>query len=443
MSSSSRSKKSRIKKWEIIPIPSINELKDVPESEVSQRLLGTGFCIRFFQQDMLFLYSVASHRVLMTRGVLDYLHDYNQLGPNKSRNKIFLCSEFSKNQSCLNGSLCREVHCVLPIAEAQDAIIYGVISNATGAPNLVEVCDDATLLQPQERPLNSEKLNEDMSCSYESSASSALDHASVIRMPDHCILKHSLHSRWTTKAMYPTLPSGVKFQVALPNTPTPVDEYDSGELFATKGAQEYYDHVVNNKVSTLSMQHCAHFTKNGICCFGEDCAFVHVVHQRQKDRADGSSSDVETISGTESSTTSESGRRVNKKKSGASKETPLSIDDSRLRSEKRGNGHGGPGKNLHSQPQHIAPNGLGDGRWFIPPQQGETIPVIMAPMPSQTMPATVHQNPNLNLTPNAGQFMMMPGNPQYQQQIQGNGTQPVYVFQPVYVQPNMFQPNMT
>eukprot|EP00796_Vickermania_ingenoplastis_P010241 gene10241-7180_t len=423
MSSSSRSKKGRLKKWELIPVPSIDHLKEVPELELSRQLLEPGFCIRFFQQDMLYLYTVASHRVLITRGVLDYLHDYNQLGPNKSRNKIFLCSEFSKENKCLNGSLCREVHCVLSIADAKDANLYGVTSNATGAPNIVETVEEEILLRQAERS-TIEPLNDDASSSFESSVSSPGLDNTVVRMPDSHILRHSLHSRWTTKAMYTTLPPGVPFQVALPNTPTPVDEYDSGELFATKGAQEYYDHLVKNKLSTLSMQHCAHFTKNGICCFGEDCAFVHVVHQRQREKIDGSSSDVDTMSGGESSTSSDLGRRM-KKKGLLSKETPLSIDDARVANDLMNNNNisvmtnssNVAGPSLHfnptaNLPHHMNGNPSPDGRWF----------------------QTFSQNAQLS-----NPFVMMPGGNTYLQPMpamSNSSSQPVYVLQPVYVQPN-------
>ena len=151
-STSSRTKKVRSKKWDTIQIPSIDELELMTEKEIQNMTLPTGFCVRFFCHDMDHLFTVASDQVKVTRGVLDYLHDYNQLGPNKSRNKLFVCSQYNKTKECMNGSLCREVHCALKVEDAEDALKYQVPSNATGAPNVVT-------LAPAEDFL-SKKLNE-------------------------------------------------------------------------------------------------------------------------------------------------------------------------------------------------------------------------------------------------------------------------------------------
>lgn len=76
-------------------------------------------------------------------------------------------------------------------------------------------------------------------------------------MSDKLILCHPLHTRWTSVSMYPTLPTGVEFKVALPNMPNPVDTYDTSPLFVTRGAQEYFILSMRNEQPTVTMQHCA------------------------------------------------------------------------------------------------------------------------------------------------------------------------------------------
>ncbi|CCW61938.1 unnamed protein product [Phytomonas sp. EM1] len=334
----------RTKKWEIIELPAIDMLEFFSEEELSGMSLPAGFCIRFFRHDMHFLYTVASNYVKLTRGVLDYLQDYNQLGPNKSRNKLFICIQYDRNRECLNGPLCREVHCTIPLETVEDAALYNVPSNATGAPSIVKVLPGWEIRE--------KKLNRALTTQTGDSASgapgpgTALDEPettpldtlaasgslvdvngstdSVIYLPSSTILRHSLHSRWTSKKMYRTFDSGVLFKVALPNTPTPVDTYDSGELFITKGALEYYEQCVRKETTTVTMQHCAHYSKNGICCFGEDCQFVHVLHYNPRERVengDSLNSDVD-----QGSTASSERKTSRGKKFTNSKVAPLTVN---------------------------------------------------------------------------------------------------------------------
>ncbi|CAJ1024493.1 hypothetical protein, conserved [Leishmania lindenbergi] len=333
-SSSSRLKKVRCKKWDMVHIPSIDDLEAMTEREIQSTPLPRGFCVRFLCHDMVHLFTVASIQVRVTRGALDYLHDYNQLGPNKSRNKLFLCSQYNKTKECVNGSLCRELHCVLNVEDAQDALRHLVPSNATGAPNIVT-------LAPAEEII-AKRLNEPFAAGTAAPAfsnmensnpldsilggSSAADGTASIYMPDQLILRHSLHTRWTSSNTYLTLPSGVEFRVALPNTPTPVEAYDSGLLFVTRGAQEYFSLCMRNEQPTVTMQHCAHYSKNGICCFGEHCQFVHVVHYKARDRTDNSISDPDAVSMGSSTTNCESSRRHSVRRvSALTRTTPLNT----------------------------------------------------------------------------------------------------------------------
>ncbi|KAG5479019.1 hypothetical protein LSCM1_02861 [Leishmania martiniquensis] len=333
-STSSRPKKVRCKKWDTIQIPFIDDLEALTEREIQNIPLPSGFCVRFLCHDMEHLFTVASAHVRITRGTLDYLHDYNQLGPNKSRSKLFVCSHYNKMKECMNGHLCREVHCVLNVEDAQDALPYQVPSNATGAPNLV-------MLAPAEEII-ARRLNEPLASGNSTSVvstvedsnpldsiiggGSASDGTTSFYMPDQLILRHTLHTRWTSTKMYPTLPSGVEFRVALPNTPTPVDTYDSSALFVTRGAQEYFNLYMRNEQPTVTMQHCAHYSKNGICCFGEDCQFVHVVHFKFRDRAENAVSDADPSSMGSSGTNSESSRpRAGRRISATTHETPLNA----------------------------------------------------------------------------------------------------------------------
>ncbi|KPI87578.1 hypothetical protein ABL78_3329 [Leptomonas seymouri] len=384
----SRTKKVRAKKWDTIQIPSIDELELMTEEEIRSMTLPTGFCVRFFCHDMDHLFTVASDQVKVTRGVLDCLHDYNQLGPNKSRNKLFLCSQYNNTKECMNGSLCREVHCALNVEDAEDALKYQVPSNATGAPNVVTLASAEDIL--------AKKLNEPLTAGTAVPAfttvedsnplnsivvgGSAPETATCIYMPDHLILRHSLHTRWTSTKTYPTLPVGVEFRVALPNTPTPVDAYDSNALFVTRGAQEYYNQCTRNEQPTVTMQHCAHYSKNGICCFGEDCQFVHVVHYKAHDRAEGSFSDPEALSICTSSANSECGRRRSARRgSGRTRETPLNTssrgkkNDSQSSSRSSSSGHDPltpHQKSLGASASSSVPAGVSSKTVFVPSASG-------------------------------------------------------------------------
>lgn len=434
--STSRSKKGRSsKKWNSIPILSIADVREMSEEELTGKFLDKGFCIRFFRQDMHCSYIVASHHVLITRGVLDYVHDFNQLGPNKSRHKLFLCSEFSKSKACINGSRCREVHCILPIESAVEANIFGVMGNATGAPNLVEICDEGTLRRQNNliAPFDSYLSNE---LSLSGSFASDSESNAAIKMPENVILQHSLHSRWTSKWMYRTLPPGVTFQIALPNTPTPVEEYDSGDIFYTRGANEYYEQIKKHHQSPLSMQHCAHLTKNGLCCFGEDCAFVHVVHQRHRDNhlmyvSDGSFCKGDSFVRNDSSNSS-------RKKGNNTKETPLSIVESpNMLYEVHPMNNGmvpaqrnpplGQGNNAVQRPYYAPP---------VPSQYGGKAMPIFVMSAGQCGPihpqGFSYPQPNLS-----SPYLMMPDSNSVQQSAGwGAVSKPLYVFQQLYVPQN-------
>ncbi|KPA85596.1 hypothetical protein ABB37_00007 [Leptomonas pyrrhocoris] len=467
---SSRSKKMRSKKWDTIQIPSIDELELMTEAEIQKMTLPVGFCVRFFCHDMDHLFTVASGQVKVTRGVLDYLHDYNQLGPNKSRNKLFVCSQYNRTKECLNGSLCREVHCALNVDDAEDALKYQVPSNATGAPNVVTLASAEDIL--------TKKLNEPLTAGTAVPAFSTVDDSNplesivggggatdigtCIYMPDGLILRHSLHTRWTSTKTYPTLPPGVEFRVALPNTPTPVDAYDSSVLFVTRGAQEYYNQCKRNEQPAVTMQHCAHYSKNGICCFGEDCQFVHVVHYKVHDRAEGSFSDPEALSLCSSSANSESGRRRSTRRGSVrTRETPLTTSgrdkkgDSLSSSRSSSSSHdpltphqrplgtsinnvqaGPPNKTVFVpsasgwQPMNAAPGSLPPPP-PPPPHFGQE--QMMYPMPAQppqlmTQPYMVMQGPN-------GQCYIVPqASPGVMPQAMQNTTN-----QPMYVMPMPFQ----
>lgn len=326
-SRSMKPKKSRFpKKWNCIPILSITEAKKMSENELCGKLFDKGFCIRFFRQDMQCSYTVASHHVLITRGVLEYVHGYNQFGPNKARHKLFLCSQFSTSKTCINGSRCREVHCTLPLENAVQGTLFGVMSNATAAPNIVEICDADTLRHQHTSTVWHEECYINDVSSSAGSFTSEVDSNAPIKIPENVVLQYSLHSRWTTKKMCPTLPPGITFRLALPNTLTPVEECDSGEIFFTRGANEYYLQIKNKYKSSLTMQHCAHLMKNGMCCYGEDCAFVHVVDHSSRHIRKLSASD-EVFSKEESFSCSDSGRSFTQRKRNMLKETPLSTDE--------------------------------------------------------------------------------------------------------------------
>ncbi|EPY36464.1 hypothetical protein STCU_00568 [Strigomonas culicis] len=404
----SRSKKVRSRKWDIMTVPTIEEIIQIPEKVLSDTFLPSGYCIRFFCHDMYFLYTVPSSCMKLTRGVVDHLHDYNQLGPNKSRNRLFLCSQYNSEQQCVNGSLCREVHCTLCIKDAQEASKYSVPSNATGSPNLITVVpqDDEEHFKMNQNlstatngnitvPDKNAATNDDSSPldALIPVSGAAADPVNVIYVPEGLILQHSLHSRWTTKEMHRTLPAGVTFWVALPNTSTPIDSHESEDIFVTKGAEDYYNQMVRGEPSSVTMQHCAHYSKNGVCCYGEDCQFVHVVHYHHPNKADGDLSGSDTdVASLASSINVEPSKRKGKK---ANKETPLSVQ-----AEKSA-------KKSERTPQKPSPNAAHLQLFqqsaphvpAMPPMQQMVPPQIPQMMPNNTMfmPPGWQTTPQLNL----------------------------------------------
>ncbi|KAF8295548.1 putative zinc finger containing protein [Trypanosoma cruzi] len=247
----------RNKRWLFFDVPSVEELAGIPDEELAKRTLPKGFYLWFFAHHMRTIYAVLSEHVYLTRGVLDYLYDYLRWGPNKIHNKLFICSSYNREMQCSNGFLCREVHCPFNTDTAMEASIYNVFSNANGCP---------TSTERKEKSL---------------------------KHPPNVLLWHSLHSRWTPPWAYPTLPRGATFRVAMPNNPNPVEEFDSGRIFVTKVVREHYERFLRNEPPTVALQHCANYSKNGVCCFGQNCQFVHVVsHTGERAEKDSSVGDL-------------------------------------------------------------------------------------------------------------------------------------------------------
>ncbi|KAH9600534.1 hypothetical protein LSM04_006219 [Trypanosoma melophagium] len=217
-------KRGRNRRWLCVEVPSVQELAEIPDEELALRTLPKGFYLWFLMHDMRNMYAVLSERVFLTRGVLGYLYDYTRWGPNKLHSKLFLCTALNQQQHCSNGLLCREVHCGLSTDCALDASAFG----------------DGTSRQQQQHPSN-------------------------------VLLSHTLYSRWTPVWAAATLPRGVTFHVALPNNPKPVEEYDSGWIFVTKVLRDHYERLLRNEPPVVTLQHCANFAKNGVCCFGPSC----------------------------------------------------------------------------------------------------------------------------------------------------------------------------
>ncbi|RNF14461.1 uncharacterized protein Tco025E_05831 [Trypanosoma conorhini] len=234
----------RNKRWLCVDVPSVEELAGVPEKELAARTLPKGFYLWFLAHHMRTIYAALSEHVCLTHGVLDYLYDYLRWGPNRVQDKLFLCASYNKSKKCSNGFLCREVHCPFSTENALEANAFNIFSNANGCP---------TSAEPKEKGPHP---------------------------PSNVLLWHALHSRWTPSWAYPVLPSGVTFRVAMPNNPKPVEEFDSGRLFVTKVVQEHYGRLLRNEPPAVALQHCANYSKNGVCCFGPNCQFVHVVSYR-------------------------------------------------------------------------------------------------------------------------------------------------------------------
>ena len=120
---------------------------------------------------------------------------------------------------------------------------------------------------------------------------------------------HAVHHSNASPNEYPRYPPGRKIAVCEPNVKRDHQSIDSGDVFLTKGADEYLEqhqhsedeedpdacgeanskndtspHLGENdtadgtpsKKLTL-MQHCAHFAKNGFCSLGRQCRFIHAV----------------------------------------------------------------------------------------------------------------------------------------------------------------------
>ncbi|CAD2218327.1 hypothetical protein, conserved [Angomonas deanei] len=246
----------------------------------------------------------------------------------------------------------------------------------------------------------------------------------AVFLPEGLILRHSLHTRWTTRDMYPTLPNGVVFSIALPNTATPVEDFDSGVIFVTKGAEEYYNQVVSKEPTTVTMQHCAHYSKNGVCCYGNECQFVHVVHYTHKSRFDLDNSESDTDGASLGSSTTSDARKSNRGK--RNKENPLSMLGGKSGKKSDSCNHSrtssqGSGINTNVVP---SPNGT-PGTVFVPtgwPSQ-----------PNNNMGNVMPFNNNVQPFVNTGNpFVMMPTgtNPQMIFMPQQNPSQP-----PVYLMP--------
>ncbi|ESL09318.1 hypothetical protein TRSC58_02962 [Trypanosoma rangeli SC58] len=234
-------RRKRNKRWLCVEFPTVEELAGVSEEKLASLTLPKGFYLWFLAHHMRTIYATLSENVYLTHGVLDYLYEYSRWGPNRVQNKLFLCSSYNQNKQCRNGFLCREVHCPFTAESALEASAFNVFSNANGCP---------TSAEPKEKGP---------------------------RSPPNVLLWHALHSRWTPSWAYPVLPSGVTFRVAMPNNPKPVEKFDSGRLFVTKVVQEHYGRFLRNEPPAVALQHCANYSKNGVCCFGPNCQFVHVV----------------------------------------------------------------------------------------------------------------------------------------------------------------------
>jgi hypothetical protein len=283
-------KKSKSKKWAAFVMPPESAFpnedagsRDIyPESTV---MLAPGHVLTFFPQDMSRMYSAPSHLVAVTRGVVEYLVEYNQLGPNKTKMKLFCCTAFRKTSHCDNGYHCREVHPVM-VAKTVDE----------PAP----------------------------------ASSSGEGKVAFEFHPD--ITYNTVHSRSASAAAYPRLPPGITFRLSLPNTQSMLDDVASELVFVTKGSRDYYDQVMRNETPHVNMQHCAHFSKNGMCCFGLECQFVHVsnyaelhpVVRHQSSEDDSASNDASSKSSSRSS--SSSGKKAAKGNKKSNKETPLSLE---------------------------------------------------------------------------------------------------------------------
>lgn len=312
------SKKQKGKKWEPLALPS----EDVLSSATSQDALSaiplpTGYTIRFFPHDMRLMYTAPSKHIRLTQGVIDYVREHNQQGPSKTKAKLFLCTMFERHGSCENGFMCREVHCDLKVSNAKVRSLV--------PPSVIAASRPAAVLDEETNPLHdvSSHVGLDVVSELESSMTSDADFSSsaassttstvgkltlaLVDPDDDEVVCTAVHMRNAPEDAHPRLPPGVVYRLALPNMQSPSDDIPSEKVFVTKGAKDYYDQMISGETPTMNMQHCAHFSKNGMCCFGSDCQFVHVAQYRK----------ICGINDTDSSGAESTGGRANAQGSGA------------------------------------------------------------------------------------------------------------------------------
>lgn len=240
---------------------------------------------------MRLMYTAPSKHIRLTQGVIDYVREHNQQGPSKTKAKLFLCTMFEKNGTCENGFMCREVHCDLKVSNAKVKSLV--------PPSVISASRPAAVLDEETNPLHdvSTHAGLDGIDGLESSMTSDLDFSSsaassttstvgkltlaLVDPDDDEVVCTAVHMRNAPEDAHPRLPPGVVYRLALPNMQSPSDDIPSEKVFVTKGAKDYYDQVIVGETPTMNMQHCAHFSKNGMCCFGSDCQFVHVAQYRK------------------------------------------------------------------------------------------------------------------------------------------------------------------
>lgn len=378
--SSRSSKKSKGKKWEPLVLPPTQLLDSTSPELLHEMFLPQGFSVRFFPHDMRHMYTAPSKHIHITRGVIDYIREYNQLGPNKTKTKLFLCSMFERSSCCENGFMCREVHCRLKVSAAK------LRSLVAPQPTNDKVQDEVT------NPLEGN----------EAATSSLSGSTTVLNLEDEDeMICNAVHMRSAAEDAHPRLSSGVTFRLALPNMQSPIDEIPSECIFVTKGSREYYDQVIRGDVPTMNMQHCAHFSKNGMCCFGADCQFVHVAQYRARTNHPGGETDSSAFdSGSErdensrsqsslssrSSSSSSLKAPKSKRNSMSTKETPLSLFEAPVDPP-----HQNMGGSL---------GGLSDMQQFSSQQPQQPLfqfigspPTVLAPSPSQQQQTVLIASP--------------------------------------------------
>lgn len=259
-------KKNRSKRWDPVTLGDLTQ----PETTLAVTRLPPGAEIVFYPHSMKRMYTAPSDMLLITRGLIDYVLEFNQHGPSKTKTKLYSCTMYLQTGACSNGFACREVHFV-----RDEGLEPGAMSAA-------------------------------------------------IRVND-------VHHRDVPQDTYATLPAGHHIPLSLPNMSHSSEPFPTERIFVTKGVQEYFDEMLVGQ-PTMNMQHCAHFAKNGMCCFGPDCRFVHVANFSIEPQSDSHSDSGSARSSSKSSyrsSSSGSGRGVERHGSGlgGSKNTPLSLED--------------------------------------------------------------------------------------------------------------------